>query len=123
MERSIKEEKTKMAVKLKKIPTKIMMWSAVAYLVLLYLMTGYLDIMSALAYTAIAVLTAEIAAPQVFRWDYKKMFLLGAIVSVLYHVIGIALNEFSVSAGFMVLAGLQQGILTAIVYKIGGGKR
>ena len=112
-----------MAIKLKKIPTKIMLWSIGVYLGLLFLITGAFDFASFLAYAVLGFLISELAAVQINKWNSKKIFMLGAIISVLYHVIGIALDEFTVTVIFIAWTAIQQGVVSLIIYKVMGGKK
>ena len=100
--------------------TKIVMISVVANLLLLYFFINAFEFISAAIYLGLAF--AVIKSAKFNNMKASSYFIMGALISATYNVGLSTLGLFSVATTFIVLAAIQQGLLTFITSKVMGAK-
>ena len=110
-------------MKLNKLTEKATVATA-AYLGLYTLYTGIFDLMSFLLYIAVGIVVANVAAGMLKKkWGNLNTFLVGAAIPAVYNLIGIFAGWFTYNVNMIILAAIQQGVVSFIIWKIMGGKK
>lgn len=104
---------------LKRKEVKITSLSAAIYLGLIFMTQGVFDISSSLAYIFIALVVSKVFM-NTKKKDLKFYFLVGMGINILYNALFGFIHEINFS---IILAGLEQGLVTLAVANLWGVKK
>jgi len=105
----------------KKKTTQIVVVSIIVNLIILNLVTGWFDLVSALLLVGIGLLSSSLINFK--HIDLKAFFIIGAVTSLVYNWGGTLMGLFNVSLTSILLSSLQQGVITVIVARIFGVRK
>lgn len=106
-------------------PTKVVLLGAVLYIILFSISAGTFEFMDMLVYAGIAAgimfIVDKLDGNK--RWTFVSILFVAVTGGIVYNVIGMLLEDFIVNVSFVLMAGLQQGLLTAVLWEIMGGRK
>lgn len=106
-------EDVKKIMFLKNKTSKVLVGAAILHLLLVFLLVGVFDVVSAVLYVLLAGLIGSLFT---FRTkSYLVFFVLGALMLALYNFVGSSLGFFSFNELFLIRASIQQGVLAMLV--------
>lgn len=108
---------TKLKELIKRKATLILGVSIVANLALIWRLTGAFDLVSSILYLLVGIALSMVLK---FKRDGVSFFILGALTAIIYNGGGLLLGLFEASFVLLILAGLQQGIITYVLARIWG---
>lgn len=103
--------------------TKIILASVAINLILLFIIYKNFDFITTITYAVFALIVARVAYSSNKKMKPIQYFAAGLAIPVLYNWGLMLLGVFGVTTWFIVMAALQQGIITFITSKVFGVRK